>query len=578
MIRDHFRVLVIDLSTGKGRIEQKDGRSTYAGGSGLAALLFQEYGVADQPWDDPAQPLILAIGPLTGYFPLMSKTVCAFKSPCHDQYAESHGGGRSALALRFADLDALVMTGKAANLSCLALGSRRLEIRNVDFMRGMDISSTGKIFRRMFPGSGHRSILRIGPAGEQQAATACINVDSYRHFGRLGAGAVMGAKNLKGIFIHGDGIGPLPDNNAYPKLYQQVYKQLTATDMMEKYHDLGTPANIAALNAMRALPTRNLQQTADPDIEGISGETFAEQTLLRNQACSGCPIGCIHLGFVREKFMKSHRYYYLQVSYDYELIFALGSMLGVTRAFDVLGIIDAVEQMGLDAISTGVSLAWATEALENGLISEKETLLVLRFGDADAYKEAVRHMGVQSNDLYHYLSNGVLRAVSHYGGGDYACVLGQEMAGYATGEVYFVSQALGFRHSHLDSGGYAYDQKQDDKNVEKAVDFLVKDERGRVFLTSMVSCLFARSVYREQLLAECLDVMGYAGLAQSMDTVAENIQRLRWKMRLASGYDPAQIHIPGRFFEVENWKGPIDQRYLEALKAEYAGRIVQLSH
>jgi aldehyde:ferredoxin oxidoreductase len=171
-----------------------------------------------------------------------------------------------------------------------------------------------------------------------------------------------------------------------------------------------------------------------------------------------------------------------------------------------------------------------------------------------------------------------LRAVSHYGGGDYACVLGQEMAGYATGEVYFVSQALGFRHSHLDSGGYAYDQKQDDKNVEKAVDFLVKDERGRVFLTSMVSCLFARSVYREQLLAECLDVMGYAGLAQSMDTVAENIQRLRWKMRLASGYDPAQIHIPGRFFEVENWKGPIDQRYLEALKAEYAGRIVQLSH
>ncbi len=507
----------------------------------------------------------------------MSKTVCAFKSPCHDQYAESHGGGRSALALRFADLDALVVTGKAAKLSCLAIGSRRLEIKDVGFMHGMDISSTGKIFRRMFPGSGHRSILRIGPAGEQQAATACINVDSDRPFGRLGAGAVMGAKNLKGIFIHGDGIGPLPDNKAYPKLYQQVYRQLTATDMMEKYHDLGTPANIAALNAMRALPTRNLQQTADPDIEGISGETLAEQTLLRNQACSGCPIGCIHLGFVREKFMKSHRYYYLQVSYDYELIFALGSMLGVTRAFDVLGIIDAVEQVGLDAISAGVSLAWATEAFENGLISERETLLALRFGAACAYKEAVRHMGMQANEFYHHLSNGTLRAVNHYGGGDYACVLGQEMAGYATGEVYFVSQALGFRHSHLDSGGYAYDQKQDDKNVEKAVDFLVKDERGRVFLTSMVSCLFARSVYQEALLAECLDVMGYAGLAQSMDTVAEKIQRLRWKMRLASGYDPEQIHIPGRFFEVENWKGPIDQRYLEALKAEYAGRIVRMS-
>ena len=72
-------------------------------------MLFGKYGHAEKPWDDPDQPLILAIGPLTGYFPLMSKTVCAFKSPYHDQYAESHGGGRSALSLRFADLDALVI-------------------------------------------------------------------------------------------------------------------------------------------------------------------------------------------------------------------------------------------------------------------------------------------------------------------------------------------------------------------------------------------------------------------------------------------------------------------------------------
>jgi len=101
MIRDHFRVLVVDLGTGRGNVVAVDGRDSVAGGSGLAAHLFLKYGKPDRPWNDPEQPLIFAIGPLTGYFPLMSKTVCAFKSPYHDQYAESHGGGRSGLSLRF---------------------------------------------------------------------------------------------------------------------------------------------------------------------------------------------------------------------------------------------------------------------------------------------------------------------------------------------------------------------------------------------------------------------------------------------------------------------------------------------
>ena len=115
MIRDHFRVLVADLTTGRGTVVLEDGRDEVAGGSGLAARLFARYGRPEAPWDHPDQPLILAIGPLTGAFPLKSKTVFAFKSPYHDQYTESHAGGRSALALRFADLDALVIVGRAAS-------------------------------------------------------------------------------------------------------------------------------------------------------------------------------------------------------------------------------------------------------------------------------------------------------------------------------------------------------------------------------------------------------------------------------------------------------------------------------
>jgi len=573
MIHNQFRILKIDLSSGKGGYESVEGRETAAGGSGLAALLFSLYGHTDKPWDDPDQPIIFAIGPLTGYFPLMSKTVCAFKSPYHNQYAESQGGGRSALALRFADVDALVIKGLANRLSILSIGSGHFDIKDAHFMREMDVFRTGRMLRHMFGSSGHRSILRIGPAGERGAPTACINVDTYRHFGRLGGGGVMGTKNLKAIVVIGDKVFDLPEGDDYGKLYREVYRKLTDTDIMKKYHDLGTPANVASLNEIRALPIRNLLQTTDPEMAGITGERFASDALLRNHACSGCPVGCIHVGYVRERFTEENRYFYLQVSYDHEPVFAVGSMLGVTDCFAVLGIIDAVEKVGLDVMSAGVCLAWATEAIEKGLVSEKETLVPLKFGDASSYRQAVHHLGVGTNDFYQILSQGVQEAAKHYGGSDFACVLGQEMAGYATGEVFFISQALGFRHSHLDSAGYSFDQKTTEKDVNKAVDFLLKDERERVLLTSMVSCLFARNVYTDEVVSDCLKCLGYNDLAAKLGPVASYIQQLRWKLRFASGFNPDDVTIPKRFGEVTTVKGPIDMPYLDALKKEYGKKI-----
>jgi aldehyde:ferredoxin oxidoreductase len=575
MIRPNFRILLVDLNNGRGNVVTLDGRDTVAGGSGLAALLFSKYGYSERPWDDPDQPLIFTIGPLTGYFPLMSKTVCAFKSPYHNEYAESHAGGRSALALRFADLDALVVTGKAATPSCIVLGSRHLEVKDVSYIWGKDVFETGKMLRGLTKGSGHRSTLRIGPAGEKGSAMAAINADTYRHFGRLGGGTVMGSKNLKAIAINGDATFPLPDSKEYPKLFQEVYAKLTGKDMM-KYHDIGTPINMAVLNEVKMLPIRNLQRTTDPGIAGITGEKFADDALLRNAACSGCPVGCIHIGFVRERFQKEHRYIYRQVSYDHEPIFAVGAMLSVENCFEVLAIIDISEKMGLDVMSAGVALAWATEATEKGIISEKETIVRLSFGDTEGYKQAMLHLGMATNDFYSILAQGTLRATEQYGGKDYACVLGQEMAGYATGEVYFVSQALGLRHSHLDSGGYSYDQKETSKDPSKAIDFLVKDEQGRVLLTSMVSCLFARGVYADELLATCLKAVGYGSLAENLGPVSRNIQQLRWKMRLTTGFVPEEVIIPKRFYEITTVKGPLDGAFLDVLTTEYAKAIREL--
>ncbi|MGB3211173.1 MAG: aldehyde ferredoxin oxidoreductase N-terminal domain-containing protein [Desulforhopalus sp.] len=574
MIREEFRVLMIDVTAGKGKIIQLDGRNEVAGGSGLAALLYMKYGQAKLPWNDEAQPLIFAIGPLTGYFPLMSKIVCSFKSNYHGEYTESHAGGRAALSLRFSDLDALVIVGKAKQLSCLSIGANHLEVKDVSFLRGTDAESTGKLVRRMFKsGSGHRSIMRIGPSGEVGSAMACINVDTYRHFGRMGGGAAMGAKNIKAIIIQGDKDFIAPSGKEYSRLFREVYSKVTSTDMMRKYHNLGTAANLQGLNDISSLPWRNLQQTADPGIIKITGNSFADETLLRNGACSGCPVGCIHIGFIREKMATDNRYHYHQVAYDYEPIFAAGTMLGVTNSFDILRILDVMEKVGLDAMSGGVALGWATEASEQGLISEKETLVPLAFGDAAAYQQAARHLGRGSNDFYRLLGQGTLRAAAVYGGGEFGCVLGQEMAGYATGELFFAAQTLGFRHSHLDTGAYSYDQKHSDKDVARAVDFLITDEPGRAFLTSMVGCLFARSVYTEEQLAECLCSIGFDTLSGSIPKTAEHIRALRWKVRATTGFDPDNFSIPKRFYDVKTWKGQVDKNYLDNLKKEYGKRI-----
>ncbi len=572
-----FRVLVVDLGTRRGDVVLFGGRSAYMGGSGLAASLFEKYGLIGEPAFHPDQPLIFAIGPLTGAFPLMSKTVCGFKSPYNENYAETHAGGRSAMSLRFAGLDALVVRGRAEHPAVVVVGSRTLKVLDAHYLWGADVFTTGKLLRKIVPGnSGHRSILRIGPAGENLQAYACINVDTYRHFGRLGAGAVMGAKNLKGIVIHGDADLPLPENKDYPKLFADIHAKVTATDMMEKYHNLGTPVNVLPLNELKSLPWRNLQATADPDAAKVSGEEFADKLLMSNAACSGCPVGCIHVGMLREMFSDKHRFFIRQVPYDHEPNFACGSMLGVTDPKEILALIDAADRQGLDVISAGVALAWATEAMQKGLVTPDMTLTSLSFGESEGYKTAMYHLGHKTNDFYAALGWGAGFAAAHYGGGDFACVLGQEMAGYATGETYFVSQTVGFRHSHLDTGAYSYDQKHKDQNIEATLKFLLDDERERVLLTNLVSCLFARGVYTPSLVAEALACLGFSELAGTLDETSERVRNLRWRLKIATGFDPAKTRIPKRFSEITTWKGPVDAAYMEGLRAAYAQKIAAL--
>jgi aldehyde:ferredoxin oxidoreductase len=112
--------------------------------------------------------------------------------------------------------------------------------------------------------------------------------------------------------------------------------------------------------------------------------------------------------------------------------------------------------------------------------------------------------------------------------------------------------------------------------VAQAVEFLVQDEKARVFLTSMVSCLFAREVYKEAVLAECLNAVGYRSLAENMDSVSQRIQKMRWQLRLKTGFDPGSVKIPERFNQVVTWKGPMDKNYLDSLQKTYAQKIREM--
>jgi aldehyde:ferredoxin oxidoreductase len=574
MFGDSFKILVVDLSSGGSRVERFGSRKQLLGGSGLAAGIYHQYGLPDEDASHPDQPLIFAIGPLTGFFPLMSKTVASFKSPYHNQYAESHAGGRSALALRFSGYDALVIRGRASSPSCLIVGSRSVEIRDVHYLWGQDVVTTGKMLRKIPQAqSGNRSILRIGPAGENEVAYACINADTFRHFGRLGSGAVMGNKRLKGIIINGDGSFDLPNTKEYSRLYRRVYKEITEPMVMRKYHDLGTAENLNVLNELKALPWRNLQATCDEAIDGISGERFAEDLLLRNTACAGCPVGCIHVGLLRERFGGKHDYLYRQVAYDYEPIFAVGSMLGMTEAPHVMTLLEDVERMGLDVISAGVALAWATEALEKSIVGVEQTLTELRFGELEGYREALVHLSRRTNEFYSLLGQGAGAAAEVFGGEDFACVLGQEMAGYATGEAYYVSQAYGFRHSHLDSGGYSFDQEAEPLPVPRMVEALVEEERKRIELTCMVACLFSRKVYSRETLSECLSSIGLPEVGDALTESSALVQRLRWGLKFRSGFEPSKVKIPKRFSEVVSWKGKMEPVRLQDLAGAYSGAV-----
>lgn len=566
----YIRVLYIDLLNKKIKIEHRTDLCEYLGGVGVASKLLEENVRPDLDPLDIQQPIIFAIGAASSIFPVITKTVAMFWSPHTRELGESYAGGRMAMMLFLAGYDAVVITGKSEKPCFITIKKNDVEFKDARALWGTSSVDVGRVIREKEGVGGKRSIIRIGTAGENMVSYASVCVDTYRHFGRLGLGAVFGSKNLKAITIVGDRSVPSPNFKEYFKVYQEVYKHVSETEIMSKYHDAGTPINIEPLNAAGGLPTNNLNETFFEYGKEIAGDTVAKRHLVRKMACTGCPVGCIHIGQFRREFDKGHEYEARSVGYDYELLFALGSFLGIKTSEDVLELIDKVEVVGLDAMTTGVVLGWATEALAKGLISVDQTLEPLAFGNTEGYLKAIDHITNKKNAFYEALAQGSDKASDIYGGKEFAMTYAKnEMAGYHTGYGMALGSAVGARHSHLCNGGYSIDQAKKEFDKQKLVDQIFDEEKERCMLNSLIICLFARKVYDRETIIKVLTAIGNPLTNEELTAIGERIYKTKLRIKKMLGFEQKDVKIPKRFFETPSMTGKMDEAVFNELLEMY---------
>ena len=576
--RESIRVLYIDLATEKIQIKERPDLNKYMGGVGIATKLLEENMRTDLAVNDSTQPIVFAIGPLSTIYPVVTKVAAVFISPLTGELGESYAGGRLALSMLSAGFDAIVIYNKARRPSYLSISNNDVDFKDARPLWGSEKDNVGRVLRfEEREHGGKRSIIRIGPGGENQVSYACVTVDRYRHFGRMGLGALFGAKNLKAINMVGTREIPISNFNQYFKVYRKIYDMCAKSDMMKKYHDVGTPINVKVLNDIGGLPTLNLRQSSFEDADKVSGETFSEKHQVRKLACSGCPVACIHIGQFRRDFgddKHEHEYDTINVGYDYELIFALGTFLGLNNPEHILELIEEVELAGLDAMSAGVALGWATEALENGIVTQEDTIEPLKFGSYKEYLKAVHHIAKRRNEFYDYLGKGVKAAAEKYGGEDYAMhIAGNEMPGYHTGYGSLVGVAVGARHSHLDNAGYSIDQQMKPVDVEAIADALLKEEIERCMLNSLTICLFARKVYDRQTIIEAFEAIGVSMDDEQLSAAAKRIFATKLRIKKAWDFDLKNIKLPKRFFKTPALGKVMDENIAQEIIMKYREKL-----
>lgn len=451
----HGKILEADLTSGDITTKSLDPDTVerYGGGRGLAAFLFSD---AVDPECEPLgsdNVIVIATSPLIGSrAPTAGRGHMVFKSPLTGLMGSSNCGGSWAHTLKATGHDVLMIKGRAEEPVMIDISRDTQEIRQAHHIWGKDVHATTDMLINESPFGQKSRILCIGPAGENMVKFSAVMNDRDRAYGRSGPGAVFGSKNLKAIRVAGREKIEIKDKERFQSGLEQAHYLLKAVPATKRLlKELGTAGLIGLINIINMLPHNNFQDTEHDfeDVENILGETINKTLLQRPGACFMCPIACQRHTSVGDKKGEGP---------EYETDVMMGPDCGI---YDLEAITRAnylCNELGIDTISFGGTLACAMELYERGILDISETEgIELNFGKADILEDLVVKTA-QREGFGNKLAEGSYRLASLYGYPEFAMTVKKlEIPAYDPRASFI--QALGYMTSptgacHL-RGGYA---------------------------------------------------------------------------------------------------------------------------
>jgi aldehyde:ferredoxin oxidoreductase len=403
------KVLYVNLSTQTLTEKSPDEAfyRTYLGGWGLIAHELMKSPKGVDPFA-PENPLVFATGVVTGTpIPGSGRHAVGAKSPLTGAFGEADAGGFWGAELKRAGFDAIVITGAADAPTYLWIADGTAELRDASHLWG---KTTAEVERQIREDAGDNKVrvAQCGIAGENLVRYACVMNDITRAAGRTGLGAVMGSKKLRAVAVRGQGKVTVADQEKVKKLQEFVADR---KERWEGFQEHGTGGGIGHMNTVGRLPTHNFRDGTFDGAEKIDGRTMTDSLLVDRDTCFACPIRC-------KRVVQSDGDYTVDPIYggpEYETLGSLGSICGVDHLEAVCYANQLCNAFGLDTISTGVTIGWAMEAFERGLLTVEDTGGVeLRFGDHRAMTAMVEAIA-RREGFGDTLAEGSLRAARAVG-------------------------------------------------------------------------------------------------------------------------------------------------------------------
>ncbi|MBU2646352.1 aldehyde ferredoxin oxidoreductase family protein [bacterium] len=366
------RFVEVNMTSGKisDFVVSPDYIRDYIGGASLAARLFLD--IADPALDplSEANPLFIMAGPMAGTsFPGSSRFVMCAKSPLTGIWGESASGGSLGADLKKAGIDGLIVTGSADSPVYLFIDDGKIEILSAADLWGMETYRVIDTLRERHAGTKKVSVAAIGPAGENLVKYASVCNDKAHHLGRTGMGAVMGSRNLKALVVRGTGKVPLADEKQFKVVRHNTLETSRDSMVSMSFNQVGTAAAMEMGLMTGDVPIKNWSVGLDDDIgEAIGGSTIAETIVKKRKACFACPIAC-----KPEVVVNHHKYQVNQgPGPEYETCGTFGSMLMNLNLAGLSKANERCNQLGLDTISCGATMAFIMEAVEKGILTKDD--------------------------------------------------------------------------------------------------------------------------------------------------------------------------------------------------------------